>query len=217
MPHRHTSTPNLVPGIIIVSSLVTAPIVTFLLWRNVPGVMDEGHIVEWAQAILLLLAAFIHGYRGRHLNRSERSIALYHITLALLCLTLFAREVDVDQLGPQGFWPAIEVIFRSVIVLLWVLHGIVLAFNRRHLWLDRARLLLDPGSRFVFAGILLYGVSWVFDKEIFPIATETALYFEETLQLVATLCFFFGALFFWRQTGTSRSSNPGTPFRFRNR
>ena len=190
-------------------TLLVTPMATFLLWKTVAGVFEENHIVETAQAVLLFLAVLIHVREALLQMGQPRTFVLFHSTLALLCLSLFAREFDVDAIGTQNFWALVETVFRVFIVLLWISLGSILIAGRNELWQRRFILVLGKGSRFVYAGILLYGCSWFFDKEAFALTADTALYFEETLQLVATLCFFFGALFFplVRETGMTNSSD----------
>lgn len=181
-------------AILFVLPVAAVPMVIWLLWQRIPGLFEENHVVESAGHSSLWCG---NGYRaGGDRTARDRVSAIYHATIAVLCLSLFARELDVDELGPQAIWPWIESIFRIAIVLLWIriVVRVRSAVWRSAAWRSAGWLALSRGSYFVYAGTQLYLVSWFFDKGMLPLSIEINLYFEETLQLLATLFFVLGAL-----------------------
>jgi len=54
-----------------------------------------------------------------------------------------------------------------------------------------------PAVGLALLASLLYALSWPFDKSMVPLAAPVSMWFEETLQLNATLILFIGA---WSRT-----------------
>lgn len=195
--------------LIVIAVLVIVPITTYALWQNVPGLLLENHLIESAQAALLLFAASIHLFQSKRFAPGISIAFLYHQTLSIFCISLFVREVDIDRLGSHPAWSGIEMFLRASIVTLWLYHLVRLLKHLGPLLAQRHALLIRPGSLLVYGGILLYGASWFFDKEIF-LAGEPARFFEETIQLQATLLFFLGAVrFSHRHDSPERRSGLG--------
>lgn len=180
------------PAWITLALCSAATVGGFFLWRKVDGVLEENHVIESTQAVLLALATALHWLRMR--AATVPAALSFHATLAILMVSLFLREVDIDDFGESLFWEWIELIARLGAGIFWIFLGVHLIRRRNVLEREPRGLAFNPCSRFVWLGIALYATSWFFDKEIYPLTLTTSMFFEETLQLNATLLFFLGAL-----------------------
>lgn len=217
--------------LIVIAVLAVVPSATYPLWQGAPDVLRENHLIESAQAALLFFAASIRVFQIGRLPPCISVARLYHHTLALFCLSLFIREVDINRFGSHPAWSAIEIGVRASVAGLWLYLLIQVLKHRHPIWAQRPALLMHPGSLLVYGGILCYGASWFFDKEVL-ITGEAARFVEETLQLQATALLFLSALAlpyrsasafprsggerkpcrdgFDKSAGPSRAPNPGS-------
>lgn len=179
----------------------------YLLWTRDAAVVDENNLVETSQAILLVAAAAVHGWRCS--SAHWRAGGTIHLGLALLCFTMAVREVDIDQLGDRDIMETLELVLRWMIVAAWIGLGFKVAGVISE-WIRNTRQIAG-GSVFVFtvAGCVLYLCSWPLDKypERFSESEDLVQFFEELFQLHGTLLLFAGA---WMRV-TSSSSNESLP------
>lgn len=188
---RVRATPNVLWWLIVMAA---STLVTVAWWRYDKSVVEEHHVIESAQALLLLAGCAIHGLRARAVPGTFES--LFRMGLALLCLSLATREVDIDRLGAPPLWPIIEYVVRSVVVGLWVALGVLLAHRQEQhaqLWRNSLRAALSPTGLYTASGALLYGVSFFFDKQMLPLSPLVMVLCEETIQLNGALLFCAGA------------------------
>lgn len=162
------------------------------LWRTHKWLTAEDQLLESWQAVFLTFAFGVHLLRW--LAASTRPVGLCHLTLAMLCVSVLLREVDVDQIGDAAIWSSLETILRLTIVVAWliVLQGVGHDFPI--LWRIRWEVLLSIKSALTFLAIVLYAVSRLFDKHDLPVEEELSRLLEEVIQLSATIFFFAGAL-----------------------
>lgn len=185
------ATPSAAVWLII---MVASTLVAVVWWPYDKSVVEENDVVESAQALLLLAGCAIHSVRARFQPGTFEQ--LFHMALALLCLSFVVREVDIDRMGEAPVWPIIEYFVRGVVVGLWVALIVLIVRRREHhaqLWQNDLRAALSPTGLYTAGGALLYGVSFFFDKQIAPLPPHVMVLFEETLQLNGTLLICAGA------------------------
>jgi hypothetical protein len=166
-------------------------VAVYALWLHDPSVVEENHLVENSQAGLLVLAAMIHGWRGWTMDIAERRL---RFGLALFCIALVLREVDVDRLGDEAIMSIVEPILRLTLVVVYVIWGWTSRDVLETLWSNRFPIAFSGVGWLVFAGCVLYGASWPFDRYPQQSGGDTAILFEETLQLLATMMLFLASL-----------------------
>lgn len=177
----------------IVGLLAISSTLSFEAWQFNPAIIKENALLELAQGGFLLLAALVQGWRAFNTHDSglKRDIRL---GLALFALALFLREVDIDKLGINAAWDALEKILR-VVALLMIL-GFTLHMSRRIRPVIRnvVKILLSPTVMLTVLACVFYACGWPFDRELFNIDKVLSQWFEETFELNACLLFFCASL-----------------------
>lgn len=174
--------------------LLTASLLSFLLWKNNPLITEENQLLELAQAALLLLACFMHGERAFRLQITSLDFLL-HAGLALLTYSFALRELDIDQFGTSQAWPLVEKILRLAGVVLWAGLLIFLIPKVRQVVARRSALLALPCMVFTIGGGLFFMASWPFDKQFFSfLAHDYSVLIEEILELIACILLFTASL-----------------------
>lgn len=166
-------------------------IAVYVLWLCDPAALQENGLVENTQVVFLLLAATVHGLRSRTVDIAERCMRL---GLALLSVSLVAREVDIDRLGDEAIMSSVETILRGTLVVVWVIWGWRSRKALETLWSHRLQVAFGRVGLLVLAGGALYGASWPFDKYPRQLGGEEAILVEEMLQLLATMTLFAASL-----------------------
>lgn len=165
-----------------------------LLWQQDNTVTHENRVIENTQAFFLLLATALHALQtGRH-PISVKVPRICHMVLAMLCLSILVREIDIDRLGPQPGWSIAENLIRLSGGAAWIWLMTHVYHYRQQLWRNRARILLTSTSLLTGLGVLLYMTSWFFDKSVVPLPPNLSQLWEETLQMSGTVFFFTAAL-----------------------
>lgn len=160
----------------------------FFLWLGDEEIVKEDHLIENTQVALLLLAFAVHG--GRAVLRPSPLDRLVRIGLALLCLSMLLRELDIHRLVS----PAAELTLRGMVVVGWVAYVAVVVPRLDALWQGRWRLIFSWCGIFTAAAMGLYAFSLPFDKMLIPLPEYTAKFIEQgVLQLNATIFFFTAA------------------------
>lgn len=167
---------------------------SFYLWLGDSSVTEENRLIENGQVTFVLLGAMLHGSRWR---RAEDAVARdFHACLGLLCLSIAVREVDIDRLGPAAIFDPLENMIRGILIVAWLVCCAALFRHRISLWSRKLNLAFSPCSRISIIGILAYGFSWFFDKQVFPLGSSVQRLIEESIQLAAT--FFLAAAALWQ-------------------
>ena len=179
---------------VLISIMLTVTVLSFILWKNDPLIAEEGHAIELAESILLLLACFMHGERAFHLEMSVLNFYI-HAGLALLTYSFALRELDIDQFGTSEIWPLVERVFRIAGVVLWVVFFIILMPRIKQIFSRRSAILVLPVMLLTIWGGLFYIASWPFDKELFStLPHDYSRFIEEVLELNAGVILFAASL-----------------------
>lgn len=166
--------------------------IAYFLWLGDPSVTEEDHLIENGQLAFLLLAALLHGSRWR--RAGDAVTRDFHACLGLLCLSIAIRELDIDRLGAAAIFEPLEKVLRGALIIVWLGFGTLLFRHRVLLRGLKRDLAFSPCSRISFIGILGYGCSWFFDKQVFPLDGQVQQLIEESIQLCATFLFVAAAV-----------------------
>lgn len=164
------------------------------LWQHDVTVTYENRIIENTQVLFLVLATALHALQASRRPANAVDDRLCHHVLAMLCLSIMVREIDIDKLGPQAGWAIAENLIRlgGGAVWIWLLSRVY--GRRQSIWHSKASVLCTPASVLTGAGVLLYMASWFFDKSVVPLPADRSQLWEETLQMSATVALFTAAL-----------------------
>ncbi len=177
---------------VLIGIMLTATVVSFILWKNDPLMAEEGSAIELAQSALLLLACFMHSERAFHLKLPSLDF-LIHAGLALLTYSFAYREFDFDLFGTLEM--PIDRISKLAGIALWGVFLIILMSRIKQIFSRRSEILALPVIPLTIWGGLFYIASWPFDKEIFSaLSHDYSRFIEEVLELNACVILFAASL-----------------------
>lgn len=184
-----------VPQLLISITLaLVCALVANRLWQQDMTVTYENRLIENSQVLFLILATALHTLHASRQQADALTSRVCHQVLAMLCLSIMVREIDIDKLGPQAGWALAENLIRVVGGLVWLWLLVLIYQKRRWHWPRRGEILATPTSLLTGAGVLLYMASWFFDKSVVPLASAPSQLWEETLQLSGTIFLFTAGL-----------------------
>ena len=160
-----------------------------------PHLADENHFMENIQAVALLLACLVHGWRASKLDKKSVGFIL-HAGLSLLMYSFFLREVVIRDFGAPGnqFWPWTEHILRGIGWSCWVIYLVAFASRFQRIWALRWQLLATPVIITALCGAVLMASGWPFDKKKFhSISEQDSGFIEELLEINAYIILFVGS------------------------
>jgi len=152
---------------------------------------QEYQEVEWAQAVLLAAAALINA--GRSVKTQSLVNRYLRMGLALFCTSMLLREVDIDKFGEQPLWDHMELVVRLILVAGWVWYAVLALKHRDELFRAVPRFLLTGCCLLNALGCLFYVASYPFDRFELVIGSLSAIFLEQTLELIATMMFLLAA------------------------
>ncbi|MGV8899547.1 MAG: hypothetical protein ACOH2B_09970 [Burkholderiaceae bacterium] len=177
---------------VLIGIMLTATVVSFILWKNDPLIAEEDSALEWAQSALLLLACFMHGERTFHLKLPSLDF-LIHAGLALLTYSFAYREFDFDLFGALEM--PIDRISKLAGIALWGVLLIILTPRIKQIFSCRSEILALPVIALTIRGGLFYVASWPFDKAIFSaLSHDSSRFIEEVLEINACIILFAASL-----------------------
>jgi len=160
-------------------------ILLLLAWQADPGVADENRLLENLQAAALFLALVLSLVNLAPLRRQPPPYVA--AGLAVLFLTLFLRELDVEKLDLPGVLTLLgSGTGRNLLLgLLWgaVLLGV--AMNRHRLRDDTMAYVRSPLMYYLLAAATFYLVGEALDKKLLPLAKPVRVFWEETAECLA--------------------------------
>ena len=165
---------------------------SYRLWSHGLIRTSETGLLEVGQNIFLFLACLLHSYHSRNDN-AEPLYRYLCVGLALLCLALLLRELDIDKMGNSNQWENIELLVRSVTVTGIIIYCGTLLRHPDITWSGLKSFTTMPMLIFSFWGICCYLCGWPFDKSLFAIPQGLSAWAEETLELNATILLFCAA------------------------
>jgi hypothetical protein len=178
-------------------------ILLLLAWQADPGVADENRLLENLQAAALFLALALSLVNLAPLRRQPPPYIA--AGLAVLFLSLFLRELDVEKLG----LPDVLTFLGSGTgrnLLLGLLWGVVLLGvlrNRHRLKEDALAYLRSPLLYYLLAAAAFYLVGEAMDKKLLPLAKPVRVFWEETAECLAAFWCVLGTVV-WTATNSFR-------------
>ncbi len=156
---------------------------------------EENGGMENVQAAEMLLSTFFFLVIVR--SRGERLERVFFSSLALLCVTFFLREVDIEKLGfnPVITWLGSGFGRNLWLGVAWLVFLLIFSFHARKLckifltWLNSL-----AGRTMLLAG-LFFILAWPLDKNVFPISRLSAQFYEELLELNASILMLLSSCF----------------------
>jgi uncharacterized YccA/Bax inhibitor family protein len=177
---------------ILLAALMLMSLACWSGWLADPHLSDENHLMENVQALALMLAWLVHGWRAWHADKTSVAFTL-HAGLSLLSYSFLLRELDISELDAPGAvaWTWTEHILRGIGWACWVFFFIH-AFRRiGRIWMLRWQLLATPLMIATLCGGFLMAAAWPFDKKKFEALPEsTSEFIEELLELNAYIILF---------------------------
>lgn len=162
------------------------------LRHTIPAAFEENHLVELAQAELLLGACLLFAMKaGRCPHAPDR---ILHAAFACFGYMVFLREVDIDRYGSHAFWTLLQAVLRLGAGAwgLWILKR---CFEERRRFRAVFRLIWRNATTvLLFLTVLFYGAGVLFDRNLFFGSADLALFWEECLELNGAAVFFLSAL-----------------------
>lgn len=181
---------------VLIAILVTVTIGCCIRWHFDPYVAAENHLMENTQAVFLMLAWWMHGWRAAKMDRSSVSF-IFHIGLSLLMYSFLLRELDISEMDAPGehilTWT--EHILRGIGWTCWVLYFVKFFAHFKAIFAQRWKLMATPVMIFTLCGAVLMSAGWPFDKKKFAaLSEETSEFIEESLELNAYIVLFVASM-----------------------
>ena len=177
----------------------------------------EDGVVEYTQVAVCAVAAL--GAAMLAVEHGRRGIdPSLDIVLTAMTSVLIIGEVDLDKrlfgvkvIATRFFVnPAYSLSVRAVAVAVVVgvpvALGVYALVRRRALWKASVEELRQPTGRMLLAGVLLFALTEVFERQLGHVPGLPHYFLEEALELVATLCMLAGVAGRWlRARETARA------------
>ena len=173
-------------------ALLLISVESYRLWSHGLISTSETGLLEVGQSIFLFLACLLHSYHSRN-DKADPPYRYLCAGLALLCLTLLLRELDIDKMGNNNQWKTIELLVRSLAATGIIMYCGTLLRHPDITWSGLKSFTTMPMLIFSFWGICCYLCGWPFDKSLVAIPQELSAWAEETLELNATILLFCAA------------------------
>lgn len=161
---------------------------SWILWLLDPQFLNEDHVIEWMQVVILGGCVGLHGWRLWRLppwtlGRWVRA------GLGLLALSCMLKELEIDDWGLAGT----EWILRCVLTVAWLIYAAGVVRHRSRLVLFAPEMIRSWMLRLALVAGLLYGLTIPFDKHLLALSKEADLFWEEVLELAAAFLMLMGA------------------------
>jgi len=169
----------------------------------------EDAAVEWLQAALFAAAALFAVVSARCRWRADAS-PVAEVLVAAMMAGLIIGEVDLDRLlfGRKVIGTRFLVDtrvapgWRSLALTVMVVPPVVLAFYALRRWRGLLaaviQALAEPAGRVFIAGVVIFGLTELFEKPLGRIPGLPRFMVEETLELLAGNCFAVALYADWR-------------------
>lgn len=179
----------------LIATIVLVSLGQIGLWLVFPDIDNENHLLEWLQALFLLLACVVHGQKAWLEPDRDSLRFLIHAGLSALMFGFLLRELEIREMGEAYAWTVLEKTLRllELLVLLRLLvffapRARVVFANVRAIFGMRVTLITLVGGLFMVAG-------WPFDKKVIHALPEVySELLEEVFELDGYLLLFLAAL-----------------------
>jgi hypothetical protein len=176
----------------IFAILIVISLTSYWLWSLGVNTTDENGLLEFGQDVFLILACAMSAYRYK-----GATTILYRFVysgLMIFCFAILLREIDIDKIGVSPIWEVVETFARGLALVALLVYLFFMIKKFRGLREGIPDILTSPIFLLTLIGCLSYIGGWPFDKLIFlDSARDLAVAIEETLELNATLLFFFAS------------------------
>lgn len=165
--------------------------------------VDEGHVVEWLQVVLLIDAGALAWRQGRAAGRGGQPATL-EVAIVAATAMMCIGEIDLDRMlfgtkviATRFFVnPAYSLTARALAVIVIVgvpaAVGVWLLLHARHLWQASIDALRQPWGQTAASGMALFLVVELVERPLKHGAGLPPYFAEETLELVSAVCIFVG-------------------------
>ena len=179
----------------LIATIILVSLGQIGLWLVFPAIDNENHLLEWLQALFLLLACVVHGQKAWLEPDRDSLRFLIHAGLSALMFGFLLRELEIREMGEAYAWTVLEKTLRllELLVLLRLLvffapRARVVFANVRAIFGMRVTLITLVGGLFMVAG-------WPFDKKVIHALPEVySELLEEVFELDGYLLLFLAAL-----------------------
>lgn len=159
-----------------------------LAWWAYPQIQQENALMENMQAGALALSCVLMLFCQMRLPAGGSRFVAWSMLLVFTAMLL--REVDAERMPlPESVILLVSGTGRNILlgIAFAVTVGVAMSHPRRYFFESLA--MMQRNGPWLIVGCLLYVSSWPFDKNVFLLQPETALFFEEVIECGATLCF----------------------------
>ena len=180
---------------VLLGFLATLSLACWVGYGVDPHLADENHFMENIQAVALLLACLVHGWRASKLDKKSVGFIL-HAGLSLLMYSFLLRELEIREFDAPGshFWAWTEHILRGIGWSCWVIYLVAFASRIRRIWALRWQLLATPVIITALCAAVLMASGWPFDKKKFEsISEQDSGFMEELLEMNAYIVLLVGS------------------------
>lgn len=179
----------------LIATIILVSLGQIGLWLVFPAIDNENHLLEWLQALFLVLACVVHGQKAWLEPDRDSLRFLIHAGLSALMFGFLLRELEIREMGEAYAWTVLEKTLRllELLVLLRLLvffapRARVVFANVRAIFGMRVTLITLVGGLFMVAG-------WPFDKKVIHALPEVySELLEEVFELDGYLLLFLAAL-----------------------
>jgi hypothetical protein len=180
----------------------------------------EDAVVEWLQAALFGVAGVFAVRTARARWRTGVS-PVFEVLIAAMMTGLIIGEVDLDRLVvgrkiistrflvDARVWLG----WRALAMLIMALPPLVLAIYALRRWRELLgavrRALAESSGRVFIAGVIIFGLTEVFEKPLGRVPGLPRYMLEEVLELIASICFGVALSAQWRLRRAEEKTRPG--------
>jgi hypothetical protein len=174
------------------------------------AIAHENGWMENQQALCLLAAVTMFACAGREVPRAAR---LFYISLALFCLTLLLREIELEgeSIPAWATWLSTGIARNVWLASLWTWLLFAARGDVREMCQVFLRWLRTPAGRLMLAAGLLYAMTWPFDKRVFGLTRSLNIFLEELGDSIAAILVLVSGITAWRQRVRPHKMSLGEP------
>ena len=181
-------------------ALLTLGIVAAIDWDLADRLTREDAFIEWLQVIFFLLAG-VFAVRAAHEQWRAGVSPVAEVLVAAMMAGLVIGEVDLDRLivgrkivstrflVDTGVWLGWRALALLVMAVPPIVLGVYALLEWRELLGAIRRAFGEPDGRVFIAGCLIFGFTEIFEKPLGHIPRMPRYMAEETLELLAGICF----------------------------
>jgi hypothetical protein len=184
----------------------------------------EDAVVEWLQAALFGVAG-VFAMRAARVRWRTGASPVFEVLIAAMMAGLIIGEVDLDRVifGRKIIYTRFLVDarvwlgWRALALLVIVLPPLLLAVYSLRRWRELLgavrRALGESSGRVFIAGVIIFGLTEVFEKPLGRVRGLPPYMLEEVLELIASICFGVALCAQWRLRRAEEKARPGSETR----